>query len=166
MTSLPVVAGTLQTDPRSGGLKRSSGVNVLPCVAEGASVRNVCWSTTLSTIFALTRSSSARSCVATTTINGSAWSEVRDDSNTCVDWIIVGYDGTSKTDITVVCKGSGGVDACSNALPEGQAVFGGCRLENGRFVTFFYADSGTPTMQKGRASMHKNGELSMYALDV
>jgi hypothetical protein len=36
MTSpLPVVAGTLQTDPRSGGLKRSSGVNVLPSVAEG-----------------------------------------------------------------------------------------------------------------------------------
>lgn len=33
-SSLPVVAGTLQTDPRSGGLKRSSGVNVLPCVAE------------------------------------------------------------------------------------------------------------------------------------
>lgn len=31
---LPLVAGTLQTDPRSGGLKRSSGVNVLPIVAE------------------------------------------------------------------------------------------------------------------------------------
>lgn len=31
---LPLVAGTLQTDPRSGGIKRSSGVNVLPIVAE------------------------------------------------------------------------------------------------------------------------------------
>lgn len=35
MTSIPAVAGTLQTDPRSGGIKRSSGVNVLPSVAEG-----------------------------------------------------------------------------------------------------------------------------------
>lgn len=31
-----MIAGTLQTDPRSGGVKRSSGVNVLPSVAEGA----------------------------------------------------------------------------------------------------------------------------------
>ena len=31
----PPIAGTLQTDPRSGGIKRSSGVNVLPIVAEG-----------------------------------------------------------------------------------------------------------------------------------
>ena len=30
-----MIAGTLQTDPRSGGIKRSSGVNVLPIVAEG-----------------------------------------------------------------------------------------------------------------------------------
>ena len=30
-----IIAGTLQTDPRSGGLKRSSGVNVLPSVAAG-----------------------------------------------------------------------------------------------------------------------------------
>lgn len=37
MSSLPIVAGTLQTDPRSGGIKRSSGVVVLPSVAEGAS---------------------------------------------------------------------------------------------------------------------------------
>ena len=29
-----MIAGTLQTDPRSGGIKRSSGVNVLPIVAE------------------------------------------------------------------------------------------------------------------------------------
>lgn len=75
-----------------------------------------------------------------------------------MDWIIVGYDGTSKTDITVIAKGSGGVNACSQTLPRGRAVFGGCRLENGRFVTFFFADEETPTMQKGRASMHKNGE--------
>jgi len=33
-SKFPMIAGTLQTDPRSGGLKRSSGVNVLPVVAE------------------------------------------------------------------------------------------------------------------------------------
>lgn len=33
----PMIAGTLQTDPRSGGLKRSSGVNVLPSIAESKS---------------------------------------------------------------------------------------------------------------------------------
>ena len=37
-----IIAGTLQTDPRSGGLKRSSGVNVLPCVAEGKRCFCVC----------------------------------------------------------------------------------------------------------------------------
>ena len=35
----PIIAGTLQTDPRSGGIKRSSGVNVLPVVAESKSLR-------------------------------------------------------------------------------------------------------------------------------
>ena len=97
-----------------------------------------------------------------------AWTEVRNDSNSSVDWIIAGYDGTSKTDITVIAKGSGGVSACSASLPEGQAVFGGCRLESGRFVTFFYADEDTPTMQKGRSSMHKNGEsnMSCFSLDA
>lgn len=74
----------------------------------------------------------------------------------------MGYDGGSKTDITVLAKGGGGVEACSSALPEGRAVFGGCRLESGRFVTFFYTDDDTPTMQKGRASMHKNGEIFLF----
>ena len=37
---LPLVAGTLQTDPRSGGIKRSSGVNVLPIVAESEFYRS------------------------------------------------------------------------------------------------------------------------------
>lgn len=32
--SVPLVAGTLQSDPRSGGIKKSSGVNVLPIVKE------------------------------------------------------------------------------------------------------------------------------------
>mmetsp|Transcript_2181 Transcript_2181/g.3145 ORF Transcript_2181/g.3145 Transcript_2181/m.3145 type:complete len:181 (+) Transcript_2181:97-639(+) len=122
-SSLPVVAGTLQTDPRSGGLKRSSGVNVLPCVAE-------------------------------------TWSQVRDDKNEDVNWLIAGYASNSKTDITVIAKGPGGMDACSQSLPKDQAVFGGIRVGQ-RFVTFFYTDEGTPTMQKGRASMHKNGVLNV-----
>jgi hypothetical protein len=32
---MTILAGTLQTDPRSGGIKRNSGVNVLPSIAEG-----------------------------------------------------------------------------------------------------------------------------------
>lgn len=91
----------------------------------------------------------------------SAWAEVRDDSNPSVDWIIVGYEGSSKTDITLLDKGSGGINACSAALPEGRPVFGGCR-RNGRFVTFYYTDEKTPTLQRGRASMHKNGKLSFH----
>jgi len=120
---MTMIAGTLQTDPRSGGVKKSSGVNVLPIVAE-------------------------------------SWNEVRDDKKLDVDWVIAGYDGNSKTDITILCKGSGGIGACSAALPEGTASFGGCRLSSGRFVSFFYVADGTPIMQKGRASMFKNGVLN------
>lgn len=118
-----MIAGTLQTDPRSGGVKKSSGANVLPIVAE-------------------------------------TWAKVRDDKNPDVDWLIAGYDGNSKTDITVLHMGSGGLGACSSALPEGMASFGGCRLSSGRFVSFFYVADGTPIMQKGRASMYKNGVLN------
>lgn len=118
-----MIAGTLQTDPRSGGVKKSSGVNVLPIVA-------------------------------------STWADVRDDKRLDVDWLIAGYDGTSKTDITILHKGSGGIGACSAALPEGMASFGGCRLSSGRFVSFFHVADDTPVMQKGRASMYKNGVLN------
>jgi hypothetical protein len=121
-----MIAGTLQTDPRSGGVKKSSGVNVLPIVTE-------------------------------------TWEEVRDDKNLEIDWLIAGYDGDSKTDITIMFKGTGGVGACSDALPEGMASFGGCRLSSGRFVSFFYVADGTPIMQKGRASMYKNGVLNTLA---
>jgi hypothetical protein len=87
-----------------------------------------------------------------------AWAEVRDNNNTTVDWLIAGYEDGSKTDITVLSKGDGGLTACAEALPEGQAVFGGCKLQcNGRFVSFFYAGEGTSVMARGRASMHKNG---------
>mmetsp|Transcript_48741 Transcript_48741/g.146879 ORF Transcript_48741/g.146879 Transcript_48741/m.146879 type:complete len:267 (-) Transcript_48741:177-977(-) len=116
---------TLFTDPRSGGVKKSSGVNVLQTVAE-------------------------------------TWEEVRDNRNPAVDWLIAGFDRRSKTDITVLKKGNGGVARCSSELPHGLACFGGCRLmTSGRFVTFFYADEDTPTMQKGRASMYKNGVLNV-----
>lgn len=82
---------------------------------------------------------------------------MRDDKNEDVNWLIAGYIPNSKTDITVIAKGPGGMDACSQSLPKDQAVFGGIRVGQ-RFVTFFYTDEGTPTMQKGRASMHKNGK--------
>mmetsp|Transcript_10270 Transcript_10270/g.24505 ORF Transcript_10270/g.24505 Transcript_10270/m.24505 type:complete len:158 (-) Transcript_10270:363-836(-) len=123
----PTVAGTLQTDPRSGGIKRSSGVNVLPSVVD-------------------------------------AWAAVRDDSNPDVDWILVGYDGNSKTDLALVEKGSGGMDALSarlGAVADGTAVFGGTRLlrgnKSGRFVHFVYVDENCPAMKRGRTLMYKNG---------
>ena len=106
---------TLFTDPRSGGVKKSSGVNVLPIVAE-------------------------------------TWAQVRDDSNTDVDWLIASFDGNSKTDITVVASGSGGVGGCSAALLDNAACYGGVRLSNGRFVTFFYTPEGCPVMQRGRGT--------------
>lgn len=106
---------TLMTDPRSGGVKKSSGVNVLPTVAE-------------------------------------TWSKVRDDSNADVDWLIASFDGGSKTDVTVVASGSGGVEACAAALLENAACYGGVRLSSGRFVTFYYAPEGTPVMQRGRGT--------------
>ena len=46
MSNTPIIAGTLQTDPRSGGVKRKSGVNVLPIVSEGKGFLIVglpCW---------------------------------------------------------------------------------------------------------------------------
>ena len=104
---------TLQTDPRSGGVKKSSGVNVLPIVAE-------------------------------------TWAQVRDNSNTDVDWLIASFDGNSKTDITILTSGSGGVQACADALPENKCCYGGIKTSNGRFVTFYYAPETCPVMQRGR----------------
>ena len=130
---LPTVAGTMQTDPRSGGVKRSSGVKVLPSVVD-------------------------------------AWAEVRDDSNPEVDWILIGYDGNSKTDVTLVEKGKGGIDALSEKLSTvaasaGGVVFGGTRLfsegKKGRFVHFLYVDESCPAMKKGRTLMYKNGVFNV-----
>ena len=123
----------MQTDPRSGGVKRSSGVKVLPSVVE-------------------------------------AWAEVRDDSNLEVDWILIGYDGNSKTDLTLIEKGKGGMGVLSNQLSTvvsaaGGAVFGGTRLfdnnKSGRFVHFVYVDEDCPAMKKGRTLMYKNGVFNM-----
>jgi len=115
---------TLLTDPRSGGVKKNSGVVLSSSIRE-------------------------------------TWAEVRDDKNGDVDWVIIGYENGSKTDVTVTNKGSGGVESCCNALPEDEPVFGGIRLrKNGRFISFFYSGEGTSIIRKGRASMHKNGVLN------
>ena len=95
-----------------------------------------------------------------------AWAEVRDDSNPEVDWILIGYDGNSKTDLTLIEKGKGGMDVLSNKLSTvvsaaGGAVFGGTRLfannKNGRFVHFLYVGEDCPAVKKGRTLMYKNG---------
>jgi hypothetical protein len=90
-----------------------------------------------------------------------AWEQVRDDTNKDVDWLIAGYVPGSKTDITVLCKGSGGVAECAAALPDDQPCFGGVRLSNDRFKGFYYVADSVSAMQKGRASMHKNGVLNV-----
>jgi len=130
-TLLPNVAGTMQTDPRSGGIKRSSGVNVCPGVAE-------------------------------------AWAEVRDDSNHDVNWILIGYDGISKTNLKLIEKGKDGIEVVSSKLSaaaNGGAVFGGTRLfannKNGRFVHFVYVDENCPAVKKGRTLMYKNGVFNV-----
>lgn len=94
-------------------------------------------------------------------LNFIAWAEIRDNTNPSVDWLIAGYDNGSKTDITVLQKGSGGIVACAAALPESEPVFGGFKLSNGRFRHFYYAPDAASVMKKGRASMHKNGVLNV-----
>ena len=107
-----------------GHIKRSSGVNVLPIVAE-------------------------------------TWSQVRDNLNADVDWLIAGYVANSKTDITVLSSGSGGPTAAAAALPDSEPAFGGCKMSNGRFMGFYYVGDSVSAMKKGRASMHKNGVLNV-----
>jgi hypothetical protein len=119
-----MVAGTMQTDPRSGGVKRSSGVYVHDNVKEG-------------------------------------WAQVRDDKNLEVDWILIGYDGDSKTDMTLVDKGKGGLEAVAKHLQPGVPLFGGVRLSNGRFVQFLHVDEDVPAMKKGRTLMYKNGVFNV-----
>ncbi|CAJ1954503.1 unnamed protein product [Cylindrotheca closterium] len=120
MSKAPMIAGTMQTDPRSGGVKRSSGVTILPVVTE-------------------------------------AWAEVRDDGNADIDWILIGYEGNSKTDMTLLEKGSGGLEAIANVLPPGVPSFGGVKLSSGKFVSFLYIDDDCPAMKRGRTLMYKNG---------
>lgn len=115
---------TLMTDPRSGGVKKTSGVKILPLVAE-------------------------------------TWAEVRNEMNPTIDWLIAGYNLSSRTDITVLEKGSGGISNCASALPDNKPVFGGCKLATGRFVTFYHVPDSVSVMDKGRASMHKNGVLNV-----
>lgn len=114
----------MQTDPRSGGVKRSSGVHVDNAVKD-------------------------------------AWAEVRDDKNADVDWILIGYDGASKTNMSLVQKGKGGLEAVSQQLQEGVPLFGGVRLSSGRFVHFLSLDDNVPAMKKGRTLMYKNGVFNM-----
>jgi len=118
---------TLFTDPRSGGVKKSSGVNVLPIVAE-------------------------------------TWAQVRDDSNTSVDWLIASFDGSSKTDITVIASGSGGLESCASMLPESNACYGGVKLKSGRFVTFYYTPDACPVMQRGRGEYYLSNILNAFCL--
>ncbi len=157
---MTILAGTLQTDPRSGGIKRSSGVNVMPSIAEGMKI-SVSASNKrgppIPNNSANVKISSLRLFLSLSL----AWTEIRDNNNPDVDWLIAGYDNGSKTDITVLQKGSGGIVACAAALLESEPVFGGFKLSNGRFRHFYYAPDAASVMKKGRASIHKNGVLNV-----
>lgn len=89
-----------------------------------------------------------------------AWAEVRDNNNSAVDWLIAGYVENSKTDITVIAKGNGGVAECAKNLLENDPCWGGCKMSTGRFKAWYYAPESVPAMKKGRASMHKNGVIN------
>lgn len=151
MSKAPLIAGTMQTDPRSGGVKRSSGVNVLPIVTEGSWINHwgrqsvpycrscsACWSRLFFRVW-------------------KAWTEARDNANEEIDWVLIGYDGNSKTDLTLLEKGNGGIDVISGKLPPGVPVFGGVRTSKGRFVSFLYIDEDCSAMKRGRTLMYKNG---------
>ena len=79
-----------------------------------------------------------------------AWAEVRNEMNPTIDWLIAGYNLSSRTDITVLEKGSGGISNCASALPDNKPVFGGCKLATGRFVTFYHCPDSVSVMDKGR----------------
>jgi hypothetical protein len=87
------------------------------------------------------------------------WSQIRDDTNKDVDWLLIGYDGNSKTNMTVFDQGNGGMAVLSSKLPEGEPVFGGVRLSKGRFVHFLYLPEGCSAIKRGRTLMYKNGEF-------
>jgi len=90
------------------------------------------------------------------------WAKIRDDKNSDYDWVLIGYDGNSKTDMTVLDSGKGGMEVVSGKLPEGNPVFGGIKLSTGRFVHFLYIDESCPAMKRGRTLMYKNGAYYTY----
>ena len=87
---------------------------------------------------------------------------VRDDKEDSINWLIAGYAPDSKTDVTVLHTGSGGLEDCRQHLSLSTPAFGGLRLIN-RFVSFFYGghEDHTTAMLRGRASLHKNGVLNV-----
>lgn len=59
--------------------------------------------------------------------------------------------------MTLLEKGSGGLEAIAGVLPPGKPVFGGVKLSSGKFVSFLYIDEDCPAMKRGRTLMYKNG---------
>jgi hypothetical protein len=118
---------TMQTGCLTGGVKRSSGVNILSDVSEN-------------------------------------WTKVRDDCSNDTDWMMCGFVKGSKTDITTLSMGGGGVEALSKSLMSDIPAFGGFRLRStGRFVTFFHVgDHSTPALIKGRVCLYKQAVFNVF----
>lgn len=87
-----------------------------------------------------------------------AWNDVRNDGNSNIDWVLASYAEGSKTDITVLTTGNGGIGQCLAGLPSNKPIFGGFKHSKGRFLSFFHTGDGVSVLKRGKASMHKNGK--------
>lgn len=90
------------------------------------------------------------------------WIRVRNDLDTSVNWMLIGY--LSKTVVDVVATGSGSLRdgilvEIQNGKYDDQCLFGGFR-DGDRFSHFTFVGSRTGAMAKGRASLHRNAILN------
>ncbi|KAL0490701.1 coactosin [Acrasis kona] len=86
---------------------------------------------------------------------------VRDDSSD-VDWMLLSYHGSSKTELELVGSGTGGADALASLLEPSKVYYGLVRAEEiidqsvtVKFAFVHYLGNTVPPMLKARVSTHK-----------
>lgn len=138
---------TLLTDPRSGGVKKDSGVNVLPIIAETwAEVRNDNHETTY-LLATYGGNDPDRDVV--------LHSKGTTTANTLVSHIFQRSQPESSQ------EKNESYNTSIPLLPKNIPVFGGMKLSNGKFASFLYIGDDVGIISRGRASMHKNGVLNI-----
>ena len=90
-----------------------------------------------------------------------AWEAVRDDRSS-TDWLWLSYEDGSKDRIAVHASGDGGLGAMVESMSEENVLFGGLRLDGGRFVTLTRIGENVGGMARGRAGMHRPGVLGTF----